>query len=100
MSQVAKKKWIVVSMIVLPALLIALFLFVQAQAGTGTPAGTIETGEALKMITLPAPNLDGKMSLEKVLATRRSSHSISGKALTNEQLGQLAWSGQGITEKT
>ncbi len=100
MSQVTKKKWIVVSMIVLPALLIALFLFVQAQAGTGTPAGTVETGEAMKIITLPAPNLDGKMSLEKVLATRRSSHSISGKALTNEQLGQLAWSGQGITEKT
>ncbi len=104
MSQVAKKKWIVVStLIIVLALFIGLTLFVQAQAGTGTAAGTVEekpTGEAPKMIELPAPNLDGKMSLEKVLATRRSSHSISGKALTNEQLGQLAWSGQGITEKT
>ena len=104
MSQMVKTKWIVVSTaVIVPAFLIALALFAQAQAGTGTPAGTVEdkpVTAAPKMIELPAPVLDGKMSLEKVLATRRSSHSITGKALTNEQLGQLAWSGQGITEKT
>lgn len=105
MSKVAKQKWIAVSAVVIvPALLIALLLLAQAQAAsTGAAEKTTGTETVAtappKVIELPAPNLDGKMSLEKALATRRSVHSISGKALTNEQLGQLAWAGQGITEK-
>ena len=107
MSQVVKKKLVVVSAVVIvPALLITLALIMQAQAGTAattsaspTPAEKPTVAAAPKTISLPAPTLDGKMSLEKALATRRSTHQISGKALTNEQLGQLAWSGQGITDK-
>ena len=37
--------------------------------------------------------------MEETLARRRSVRSFTAKALSLEQLGQLAWAGQGITEK-
>lgn len=48
-----------------------------------------------EIITLPKPNLDGSMSLERAIAARRSRRSFLSKALTLEQIGQLAWAAQG-----
>jgi len=56
--------------------------------------------DAQKKIELPAPRLDGPVSLEKALARRRSIRQFTGEPLSPEQISQLAWSGQGITEKT
>jgi protease I len=56
------------------------------------------SNSAFKIITLPPPKLTGPASLEQVLAKRRSGREFSGKALDYEQIGQLAWAGQGITE--
>lgn len=50
-------------------------------------------------IHLPAPRLKGKMSLEEAILARRSKRSYSSKELSLEQLGQLVWSAQGITDK-
>ena len=47
------------------------------------------------IVTLPKPNLDGSMSLERAVAARRSRRSFLSKALTLEQIGQLAWAAQG-----
>lgn len=48
-------------------------------------------------ISLPAPALTGKMSLEEALAKRRSVRSFTTQGLTLQQVGQLAWAAQGIT---
>ena len=47
------------------------------------------------IITLAKPNQDGSMSLEKAIAARRSRREFLPKALTLEQIGQLAWAAQG-----
>ena len=55
---------------------------------------------ALRMIQLPQPKLNGPVSLEQALAKRRSIRSFSSQALSYQQLGQLAWAAQGITEQS
>jgi len=40
---------------------------------------------------LPEPTLDGKVSLEKALASRRSIRDFDARPLSLEQIGQLAW---------
>jgi len=52
-----------------------------------------------RLVPLPAPRLKGDLSLEEAIAGRRSSRSFADRPLTLEQLSQLAWSAQGVTEK-
>jgi len=54
---------------------------------------------AMKVINLPAPNLKGKISLEETVAERRSKRRYLQRSLSPEQIGQLLWAAQGITEK-
>jgi len=49
-------------------------------------------------IKLPAPKYTGKISLEEALARRRSERSFHPNQLTNEQISQLLWAAQGITD--
>ncbi len=46
-------------------------------------------------MNLPNPNLDGSISLGKIVAARRSWRDFRHRPLTLEQIGQLAWSAQG-----
>ena len=50
-------------------------------------------------IKLPLPQLEGKMSVEEALAKRRSRRVFQDYSLTIEQVTQLLWSAQGITEE-
>ena len=50
-------------------------------------------------IKLPLPQLEGKMSVEEALAKRRSRRTFKDYPLTIEQVSQLLWSAQGITDK-
>lgn len=50
-------------------------------------------------VQLPAPQTRGGMSLTEALATRRSQRSFDGKPLSREQVSQLCWAGQGITDE-
>ena len=50
------------------------------------------------IISLPKPKLDGKVSVEKALSVRRSIRSYKNEPITIEQLSQLFWSAQGITD--
>lgn len=54
-------------------------------------------GEA-KVSPLPAPSKEGKMSLEQALAGRRSIRSFKAEALSREQIAQLCWAAQGVSD--
>jgi SagB-type dehydrogenase family enzyme len=51
-------------------------------------------------IDLPAPDTVGTVPLEQVIAARRSAREYAGTALTIDQIGQLLWAGQGVTDDT
>lgn len=52
---------------------------------------------ALATVTLPAPTLQGRVSLEETLAQRRSVRQFADRPLTQAELGQLLWAAQGVT---
>ena len=49
-------------------------------------------------ICLPPPNRQGTVTLEQVIAYRRSWRCFTPAPLTQAQLSQLLWAGQGITQ--
>lgn len=51
-------------------------------------------------ISLPPPKIDGAVSVEAAIQARRSIRRFTEEALTIEQIGQLAWAAQGITERS
>ena len=55
--------------------------------------------EKIEDIQLPTPVSKGKMSLEEVIKKRRSKRSFEDKSLTLEQVSQVLWAAQGITEE-
>ena len=50
----------------------------------------------VKIIQLPSPRLTGQVSIEQALASRRITQQFTNQQLDFEQIGQLAWAGQGI----
>ena len=50
------------------------------------------------VIELPAPDLNGTLSLERALDERRSVREYATTPLTLDEIGQLLWAGQGITD--
>jgi SagB-type dehydrogenase family enzyme len=51
-------------------------------------------------IKLSKPTLDGKVSIEKVLNERRSVRAYKDTPLTEKNVSQLLWAGQGITDES
>jgi SagB-type dehydrogenase family enzyme len=80
----------------LALLLIGIFLLMLLGCGgDGTVAATTQdTGK----IILSEPAKDSDTSIEEALWGRRSTRSFSEEAITLEQLSQLLWAGQGITD--
>ncbi|MDZ4121017.1 MAG: SagB/ThcOx family dehydrogenase, partial [Candidatus Cloacimonadaceae bacterium] len=50
------------------------------------------------VVELPTPNRKSNVSLEKTLASRRSIRSFKDEKLALQELGQILWAAQGITE--
>jgi SagB-type dehydrogenase family enzyme len=51
------------------------------------------------VVALPAPKTDGTFSLEKALHERRSLRAPAETPLTLEEVGQLCWAAQGVTDE-
>jgi SagB-type dehydrogenase family enzyme len=79
------------AMLLATVLLPAVVLFQHVSGAGGQAAATT--------IPLPLPQLDGRCSVEKALATRRSLRGFKDESLSLAALSQLVWAAQGITEK-
>ncbi|MBN1344797.1 MAG: SagB/ThcOx family dehydrogenase [Phycisphaerae bacterium] len=75
-----------------------------AVIGFGSVTASRLAGEAASTetrqqeIQLPKPKTSGGMSLNEALAKRRTQRKFADKALSIEQISQLCWAAQGITE--
>ena len=58
--------------------------------------GAPSSGE---LVLLPEPRLSGDVSVEEAIAKRRSVRSYRDEPITLEQLSQLLWAAQGVTEE-
>lgn len=54
---------------------------------------------AVSVVDLPAPSTSGGLSVEAALLSRRSRRTYSEVPVTLEQLGQVLWAGQGVTDE-
>jgi SagB-type dehydrogenase family enzyme len=53
-----------------------------------------------EIISLPGPSLKGAISLEEAILERRSTRDYQDKGLNLDQVSQILWAGQGITDKS
>lgn len=79
---------------VMAFILMPLFFIKKATAGKG--GGTI--GKMEHQMNLPNPRLKGDVSVEAAIKHRRTIRSYLSKPLILEQLSQILWAAQGITE--
>jgi len=58
----------------------------------------MKSEKAGKIIKLPAPRLKGTISLEECIQKRRSKRAFTAQGLTIDEISQMLWATQGITE--
>lgn len=89
--------------------IVAAASFLACQSSAPAQAGdtaAVETARAAVSATpatdgtiaLPQPKLKGAVSVEEALAQRRSVRSFTDEPITLEEVSQLLWAAQGITE--
>jgi len=88
------ESWYVVRGTVLAVLVVSVVMFVAFKEGS-----TVKQGAGGVQTSLVKAKLDGSVSIEKAIHTRRSVRSYKNKPVTIEQLSQLLWAAQGITSK-
>ncbi len=72
-------------------------------SGCGDSGGSAEAGLApddSEVICLPEPRYDSDVSLEESLLARRSVRTYSDEPVTLQEISQLLWAAQGITDNS
>lgn len=64
---------------------------------TGTGSSRDQAPQT-RQVPLPPVQHDGSLSVERALTERRSRRELSGEALALDDVGQLLWAAQGVTE--
>jgi SagB-type dehydrogenase family enzyme len=77
---------------------LAIFALSFAQTSE-QPAVAQEKKSETEIIKLPAPKLDGTVSVEKALAERRSVRAYQDEPLSLAEVSQILWAAQGITDE-
>ena len=83
--------------IVLLAALVASIVIFGVSGAALAKEGAMK--KSVVIIELPKPVLKGSMSIEEAIQKRRSTRRYSDKSLTEEQISQLLWAAQGITDR-
>jgi len=79
--------------------LATLAILLVTLGGCPQPATTpTPSQEQAEVINLPEPQYDSDVSIEQSLLERRSIRSYSGQPLTLQELSQLLWAAQGLTD--
>lgn len=81
--------------------LVTLAIVLVVFCGCGEPATTpmlTPSPEQASVISLPEPQYDSDVSVEQSLLNRRSIRSYTGEPLTLQEVSQLLWAAQGITD--
>ena len=79
-------------------LLVPLLVCVALSPACRSPQPT-DAQQAGERIDLPAPRTESDVSLEEAIAARRSVRSFSDEPLTWDEISQLAWAAQGVTDE-
>lgn len=80
-----------------PRLTMRASMIVVACAALAVAAAAVAVSGTAEV--LPPPATAGANSLESVLAKRRSVRRFQDEALTTQQVGQLCWAAQGVSDK-
>jgi SagB-type dehydrogenase family enzyme len=76
------------------------FLGVGVMSVSSHPVDAAETKtRSADVISLPVPRQDSGVSLERALRDRRSVREFSRAAVTQDEMSQLLWAAQGITNR-
>jgi SagB-type dehydrogenase family enzyme len=82
---------------IVAALVVAAVLSASTTAVALAAAAPAAVPGSASLIALPKPDVTGKVTLEKALATRRSVREYAPGALTLGEVSQILWAAQGIT---
>ncbi len=91
---------VMITALVVLTVLIAFLAFLEINLRRRREALVELTGMYVKggeLVLLPFPKLEGEVSVEEAIASRRSIRSYQDQPLSLEQLSQLLWAAQGIT---
>jgi SagB-type dehydrogenase family enzyme len=77
--------------------LVATSLALAACGSTTSSSPPSSSGSPTDVLALPAPRLDGPVSLERSLLERRSVRDFTAEVLTRAERSQLLWAAQGQT---
>jgi len=79
--------------------IVAIVVMALAGCASEAPSDVLEqTQRYPTVVELPTPELTGTVSLEQSLHDRRSTREYAATPLTLDEIGQLLWAGQGITD--
>ncbi len=79
--------------------IVAIVAMMLAGCASEAPTEILEqTQRYPTVVELPSPELTGTLSLEQALHDRRSVREYAATPLTLDEIGQLLWAGQGITD--